>query len=517
MNKKIKILLVILIPIIVLFSILLPVFIILSKPSIPNIDGQINTNEWKSAYKTDHYLVFWVYDWADLDPNLQTYNYLYLYADEDFLYVGVDLCGDITNETYSEVFGIDIDTINDDMIYGDNPINFSKTNARFYWDVWHDEPLLGENSFNTTINPNDVELAWSFGSSPNAAWDHRMFELKINLTALTYNYTSEGTWKSGHVQMGDRIGVMVHGYGTAATNSIEYTIPGQGIGIGNIKADYPWEIEYNYLNWEVNNQGKGITDCSNSTDKWSINGKNIIKGSKNINGQITSGEWDDAYTTRHYEVFWVPSTEIDPNLQTYNYLYLTADDDYFYIGVDLCGDITNNTLLETFGFAIDTLADCLNYQDYGVNFTKTNQRFYWDVQNNQTLVGDNVFNTTIDSGDVELAWSFGSSPNAAWDHRMFEVKVKLTALVYNYTSGGSWISGNVEIGDDIGIMIHGYGTAATNNIEYTIPSQGIGYSAEFRNEYSWDEELSYMKWKINDQGLGTTNCSRRIDWTEPEI
>ncbi|MBD3228371.1 MAG: hypothetical protein GF329_09300 [Candidatus Lokiarchaeota archaeon] len=522
MNKKIKILIGILIPIIFLLSILIPVFIIIMKtqspPTKPKIDGQINYNEWESAYKTDHYLVFWIYEWTGLDPNLQTYNYLYLYSDNISLYVGVDLCGDITNSTYSEVFGIDIDTINDDMTYKSNPENFSKTNARFYYDVWQDEPLIGDGLFNTSIDPTEVELAWSFGSSPNAAWDHRMFEVRINLSALTYNYSSGGTWINGHVQMNDTIGIMVHGYGTAATNSISYTIPGQGIGVKNFATSRPWHVEYNYLNWEVNDKGIGTTNCSSSTDDWAFSSIKQLKGPKIINGQITSGEWDDAYITRHYEVFWVnPSTDLDPNLQGYNYLYLTADEDYLYIAVDLCGDITNDTTLEAFGFAIDTLADCYNYDDYEENFTKTNERFYWDVNNDQTIIGDNKYNTTIDPGDVELAWSFGSSPNAAWDHRIFEVKVNLTALLYNYTSGSTWISGNVEMGDTIGIMIHGYGTVATNSIEYTIPSQGISYSDVSNFDYCWEEELNYMKWNVNNQGIGTNNCTRRIDWTNPTI
>jgi hypothetical protein len=240
-------------------------------PATPplTIDGQITGTEWDArAWETAHYGVFWTYQTSGLPRNLQTYCYLYLHADATYLYICADLCGDITNDTTYEWFGICIDCWNDDLtyIYDDN---FNETNERLFWDV-SDNELIVEEDYNdhcsSTLDISDFDLAWSFSASPNFAIPHRIFEVRILLESLSYT-----TWNhsvSGHTSIGDTIGVLVMGYGTMATNNILYTIPMQGIAWGGQYSDWyetylwAWMNEYNYINWQVSTNGLGTTNCN---------------------------------------------------------------------------------------------------------------------------------------------------------------------------------------------------------------------------------------------------------------
>ena len=75
----------------------------------------------------------------------------------------------------------------------------------------------------------------------------------------------------------------------------------------------------------------------------------FIPSTITIDGNISSGEWDDA---AHIEQWYMDADE--ENTDGNNYMYLTEDATYLYIGLDLCSDTTNDGTGEWVGVWLNT-------------------------------------------------------------------------------------------------------------------------------------------------------------------
>jgi hypothetical protein len=267
-------------------------------PTQITIDGDIKTGEWEGrSWKISEFTVF-------NHPDYQSHQYVYISRNETHLLLGIDLTGDITAGEEDEWIGVAIDTYNDDLIADDYlhdvPVKnqlFNFTNERFFWSVYNDDflgnhvplipgvpyPHIEEERVYSTIPRHAIQIEWSFGSSPNANWNHRQFEIALAFNELhVYNWSIwEDYWVDDinlideaidigeleigrdrwNVTTGDIIGIMIEGYGTVAfppESFMHYCLPAQGAmafyeTFDDIWGDMAWEWEINYINWQVCN------------------------------------------------------------------------------------------------------------------------------------------------------------------------------------------------------------------------------------------------------------------------
>jgi len=183
----------------------------------PTIDGTFSSSDgWKYAdFKFTEYLI------TGFDT-LDAYNYFYLTLDSEYLYGCADLVSDITNGTDEEWFSVWIDSDNNaDWLFNgtdETSWNYSVINNQgeemFYYNTSSDEFMDychdDKNGIDwmATLDVTDVKINFSFQSTPNGKQAHRVYEFRIDKSAL------EG--------IGTNYSVAFLGYGTMFTLPYDY-------------------------------------------------------------------------------------------------------------------------------------------------------------------------------------------------------------------------------------------------------------------------------------------------------
>jgi hypothetical protein len=184
-----------------------------------------------------------------------------------------------------------------------------------------------------------------------------------------------------------------------------------------------------------------------------------------IDGVMSTGEWSDA--DRIYWYYTPETNHKDANI----YIYSKWDDTAIYFCVDLCPDNTTEN-----GDYCYLLLD----EDHDGNFAMDSdwEHMVYTLGSSPTYGVMVAMNRTDAEGDgqVPTYMGFDSSPNVAWDHRIIEFQVNLTAINYSTT---------------MGMIITGYGTLAPNY-----------FSTEGANASNYDLNDTVANWtdlKLSNQ------------------
>ena len=101
-----------------------------------------------------------------------------------------------------------------------------------------------------------------------------------------------------------------------------------------------------------------------------------------LDGIINQAEWANA---THVAEFYMDLENTDNNVDTYNYLYLGEDEDNLYIGIDLCGDQSNNTAGEWVSAFLNTNKSTFaGTADWEKAINNGAESLIYDVENNKT-------------------------------------------------------------------------------------------------------------------------------------
>ena len=180
------------------------------------IDGIINETAWESI---DHKVQFYI----NADPsNADGYNFMYIRQDVNNLYIALDLCSDISNDTNGEWVSVWLITENRtfDATDGSEWASYKNNGTEtFTYNVeenriWN---FTGDGAQNSYIGTecrtntlNNVEIAWTFSFSSNNATAHRIFEISIPKSEIEH-YNSSGY-----------LGLLVGGYGTMSFDNNDH-------------------------------------------------------------------------------------------------------------------------------------------------------------------------------------------------------------------------------------------------------------------------------------------------------
>jgi hypothetical protein len=200
----------------------------------PTMDGVWNANEkWEEAEWT--FIEYIIPDVEHLPAN----NYFYIHVDEDYLYICADLVSDITGDSDpAEWFSVWIDTDdshysfsesnwnkNVDMMNGGSPVKSDDPEEAdgammFFYNITSDTfnesysyysyELDSQMDFETNLNESNTVVEAGFQSTINGALPHRVFEVRIDITAL-YNFNP------------DAFGIAFKGYGTMLSHPVAKT------------------------------------------------------------------------------------------------------------------------------------------------------------------------------------------------------------------------------------------------------------------------------------------------------
>lgn len=137
-----------------------------------------------------------------------SWNYIYILNDNEYIYIFIDFLSD--NETYKDdALYLWLDTNNSNQLYT------SQINPDF--SLWHDRDDYCINF--TTPSSLDYSLIYRFGNSPNGAYNHVQWELKLTMNNMSNNVSS-----------GDTIGYLFAFYDNFV--SFVYYAPNSYTGIG---------------------------------------------------------------------------------------------------------------------------------------------------------------------------------------------------------------------------------------------------------------------------------------------
>jgi len=159
----------------------------------PTIDGQFTASDgWEYAdFKFTEYLITG-------SDTLDAYNYFYLALDSEYLYGCADLVSDITNGTDEEWFSVWIDSDNnadwlfngtDEYSWNYSVINNQgeemfcyNTSSGEFMDYCRDD--YNGIDWMSTLDVTDVKIGFSFQETPNGGQAHRVYEFRIDKSAL---------------------------------------------------------------------------------------------------------------------------------------------------------------------------------------------------------------------------------------------------------------------------------------------------------------------------------------------
>jgi hypothetical protein len=487
----------------------------------PVIDGRMTSEEHWELAENIHTT------FLHTDSNhIDNYNYVYTARKNGKLYILVDLCSDTTDDwdqgewisiwldtdsskTYHN-YSIIGDVISEEELVNELAENFKNNITTYqteflsasgaegiFYNTSSDESFLsylwldGMTCFNSTAN---YTVAYDFNTSVNFAVPHRVYEFEINLSDLnSMNSVSD-------------YGVLVQGYGTLSISddyAAYYTL---GLGSENAyfsqilsRLWYADEIDYvdplyDLTQLEITtyslllgaSQERFYFPCGLSSSIKDLRDNSALFSPLTTNTfcqPVIDGFFSPTEGWEHAENIHTAFLHVDDAHQdTYNFIYSYRNEDYLYVLLDLCSDITDDAqqgewislwldntyspgdpctyvplypqygidcasmLLDEFQASIDTPMDRLftmMSDDDGV------EGIFYNVTDGNTSIifptneGELILNSTA---DFTVSYNFSTSPNSQNAHRIYEFQIRLDELSY------------FDRTCEFGLLVQGYGT-----------------------------------------------------------
>jgi hypothetical protein len=221
-------------------------------PFNPTIDGTWSDDEgWDTITEEDSWL-FAEYIIVNEYEHYSLTNYYYIHVDNNYLYILIDLVSDTTNNTEDEWISIFIDGDNSqwfcyDVTQWDEEEEDAHDSFCYYteFNTFTENTTLPEqfsvNEWNTSLNEDDVSIAYGFQKTENGEIEHRIFEIQIMIDSLMYFNSSA-------------FNIAFVGYGTlSAIYLSEYWTAPTYFGFGHFA--YGWIDEYTYFRCRNVNSG----------------------------------------------------------------------------------------------------------------------------------------------------------------------------------------------------------------------------------------------------------------------
>jgi hypothetical protein len=402
----------------------------------PVIDGIFSNEEhWELAENIHCSYLHTDYEHDD------NYNYIYTGRVNGKLYVLVDLCSDITDDSENgEWISLWIDTDNSKSnynysIYGnaidedilmqelyinmgwlyDNFTNnmetqngtegiFYNTSSDATYITFHVSEV--DMVLNSTVN---VTVAYGFNSSINSRTQHRIYEFEINIADLN-NMTETSDY-----------GILVQGYGTLSSAVFEAGYYSLGLGSDHAYSAYIINYLY-YLEWagypaeeSIFNEftkyysiilgasqeryyfpcgiSPNIKDLKDNPSLFTKPTTSLLSPQPIIDGLFNSSEGWELAENVHMEFLHVD----DKHQDNYNYIYSTRDEEHLYILLDLCSDITDDyNDGEWISLWLDTDFNQYYYQyqlsGFGINPNGTIQELQQNLENQISGLNNSLIN-----------------------------------------------------------------------------------------------------------------------------
>ncbi|MBD3353652.1 MAG: hypothetical protein GF364_19365 [Candidatus Lokiarchaeota archaeon] len=392
----------------------------------PTIDGKIKGFEWRDA---DHKIGFWLnlnnsIDTSTGTNNIDCYNYLYVGEDKNNYYIGVDLCGDRTNNIEGEWIGLylanNLPSYTNEFAlyamqnYGFENIEFNVSNGQPVSENIDDSFSIFDSSYEVPIIDNADDIEISLGNSEgeiNYMWDFEGQRLVLN---------SEQVNPAG-------------GYPEA-----EYAVMDFSVNITDKMPDGFESLCASYLNRiDINFQigcDLEVTTFESQDDDFAEKMQVAL--------MIHDG--------MHFDISDLEYASADKRAWAWNSASTVSRDETIVFG-----DYNDTTGMLYFSLLCQ---NALNSTD-DTSFEIFIERMSLDIYFNNIML-NNYWDTSVSSSNYEISYTFDKSPNCEIAHRMFEYRVSKSEFPSNTNK--------------LFVFLAGYGTAAVEGSDFwTFPIDGL--------------------------------------------
>jgi hypothetical protein len=405
------------------------VYLLVVGASPPTIDGDYKEDEW-SMMKHYNY-PFWLDVNNTIDPecgiaNVDGWNYISVGADDNYYYIGLDLCSDRTNNTNGEWIAYYLANRLPEFGMTGYSANFPMHAMRDAGGEWIDYDVENESEFNRSI---DIKPFNVYHGDIPIVEPHDNVTLRSGSTTDGYTeyWTSDDINYTMKSETGSDIYNGIAGIMTGEQVTWEIAI--------NVSSKFPRGYESLFLGnmttLDVDIEiGGNLTSVDHLMFSQNTTADEIVVW---LQANTMYKNVSDPTFVNGANGHWVPFNANDESIHslTFNPSIVNSTTGMLYLTL-VCYNELNSTNATAFEIYVDKFTLAMNTRGYG-----------------------DYHDTTVNSSNYDLAWSFGTSPNCGVLHRMFELRVSRSEFP-------------VTTNDELYLFIAGYGTMAFEDVDYWI-------------------------------------------------